>query len=302
MAISASAAAATAVAVTSSLFSPSLRYRAMDALLRLRNNPGILDSSSRGGARFCLLGPTVEETTLSLSNQSLRYLPIVLEGRFKGVWGPKQHRFTLAATGDTKALANQKWLRRMVRARGAGGAGPMAGPLFCRRQDHPTPIRVAELDKLFHRYLLVVPEESPELIGPNVDVEQDYSSWRSIRRGATTRVESLDPGGGGRCQQPLEKGRAGWKPRPKPGDAAGLHGCGGICAIEYSVLDVPLSPAENGLLPFDAGLVSTGRGCEVCLKDYRYKGGIACLLSGGLGPGALSIWQSISVLDPTGLL
>jgi hypothetical protein len=188
MAISASAATATAVAVASSLSSPSLRYRAMDALLRLRNNPGILDSSSRGGAQFCLLGPTVEETTLSLSNQSLRYLPIVLEGRFKGVWGRKQHRFTLAATGDTKALANQKWLRRMVRARGSGGAGPMADPLFCRRQDHPTPIRVAELDKLFHRYLLVVPEESPELIGPNVDVEQDYSSRRSIRRGATTHA------------------------------------------------------------------------------------------------------------------
>jgi hypothetical protein len=56
---------------------------------------------------FCLLGPTVEETTLSLSNHPLRYLTVVMEGRFKGVRGRKQHRFTLATTGATKALANQ---------------------------------------------------------------------------------------------------------------------------------------------------------------------------------------------------
>jgi hypothetical protein len=111
-----------------------------------------------------------------------------MEGRFKGVRGPKQHRFTLATTGATKALANQKWLGRTVRSRGAVGTGPLTGPLFCRSQDHPTPIRVAELDKLFHRYLLVVQEGNPELIGPNVDVERDYSSRCSIRRGATTHV------------------------------------------------------------------------------------------------------------------
>jgi hypothetical protein len=137
---------------------------------------------------FSLLGPTVEETTLSLSNHPLCYLMVVMEGRFKGVRARKQHRFTLATTGATKALANQKWLGRMVRARGAGGTGPLTGPLFCRSQDHPTPIRVAELDELFHRYLLVVQEESPELIGPNVDVERDYSMRHSVRRGATTHA------------------------------------------------------------------------------------------------------------------
>jgi hypothetical protein len=137
---------------------------------------------------FCLLRPTVEETSMSLKNRPLEYVMLVLEGSFKGVRGRKQHRFTLAPVSSSKVLANKIWLARLARARTANGTDKMEGPLFCRRLERPTPIRVVELDELFHQYLLVVQEECPELLGPGVDVERDYSVRRSIRRGATTHA------------------------------------------------------------------------------------------------------------------
>lgn len=137
---------------------------------------------------FCLLKQTIEETSMSLRNRPLQFLTLVLEGNFKGVRGRKQHRFTLATASSSAVLTNQKWLGRLVRARTSNGTLEMNGPLFCRRPEQTTPIRVAELDELFHRYLLRVQGESPELLGPNVDVEREYSVRLSIRRGATTHA------------------------------------------------------------------------------------------------------------------
>jgi hypothetical protein len=115
------------------------------------------------------------------------FLTLVLEGSFKGVRGRKQHRFTLAPTSSSGVLRNRLWLRRLAVERTKGG-GPRKGPLFCRRPTGSAPIRISELDEIFHRYLAALQGRAPELVGPGVDVERSYSFRRSVRRGSTTHA------------------------------------------------------------------------------------------------------------------
>ena len=136
---------------------------------------------------LCKLGPTISETTMSMRIPGTPFLTLVLEGSFKGVRGRKQHRFTLAPTSSSGVLRNRLWLRRLVVERTKGG-GPREGPLFCRRPTGSAPIRISELDEIFHRYLAALQGRAPELVGPGVDVERSYSFRRSVRRGSTTHA------------------------------------------------------------------------------------------------------------------
>ena len=54
------------------------------------------------------------------------------------------------------------------------------GPLLRRSITARTPATIRELDTLFHRYLLVVKNERPDLIVSEVDVGQDYSVCWSL--------------------------------------------------------------------------------------------------------------------------
>jgi len=136
---------------------------------------------------LCKLDPTISETSMSVKIPGKPFLTLVLEGSFKGVRGRKQHRFTLAPTSSSGVLRNRTWLRRLVVERTRGG-GPRKGPLFCRRPDGGAPIRISELDEVFHRYLVALQVKAPELLGPGVDVERSYSFRRSVRRGSTTHA------------------------------------------------------------------------------------------------------------------
>jgi hypothetical protein len=48
------------------------------------------------------------------------------------------------------------------------------------------PIRIAQLDKLLHRYLEGLQVDTPGLIGPQLEGASEYSFRRSIRHGSTT--------------------------------------------------------------------------------------------------------------------
>jgi hypothetical protein len=95
---------------------------------------------------FCRLGLTVEETAMSLRNCPVQYVALVTDGSFKG-----------SGAGST------------------GDVNPLAWPLFCRHPEQPAPLRIAERDELFHRHLLAMQEESPALLGSNVEVERAHS-------------------------------------------------------------------------------------------------------------------------------
>ena len=52
------------------------------------------------------------------------------------------------------------------------------------------PIRVKELDVLFHKYLVMVQEAFPGIIVPTLDVTEAYSMKRSLRRGSTAQARN----------------------------------------------------------------------------------------------------------------
>jgi len=64
-----------------------------------------------------------------------------------------------------------------------------SGPVFC----HPSGlvIRSSDLDFEFHTQLQLFQEHRPNLIPANIDIRVDYSVYRSLRRGSTSREGEL---------------------------------------------------------------------------------------------------------------
>jgi hypothetical protein len=64
--------------------------------------------------------------------------------------------------------------------------GLFNGPAFCNQNGEV--IQMSEYEEVFYTFLHEIQEQRPDLIGPDVDVEQIYGFYRSFRRGATTRA------------------------------------------------------------------------------------------------------------------
>jgi hypothetical protein len=52
------------------------------------------------------------------------------------------------------------------------------------------PAKTKELDVIFHKYMLMVQDQHPNLLGPEIDVVVAYSLRRSLRRGSTAQARN----------------------------------------------------------------------------------------------------------------
>ena len=52
------------------------------------------------------------------------------------------------------------------------------------------PAKTKELDVIFHKYMLMVQDQYPNLVGPEIDVVVSYSLRRSLRRGSTAQARN----------------------------------------------------------------------------------------------------------------
>jgi hypothetical protein len=75
-----------------------------------------------------------------------------------------------------------------ARGRAHERRGATEGTIILPETGLGAPIRISELDEVFHRNLVALQERAPELLGPGVDVERSYSFRRSVRRGSTTHA------------------------------------------------------------------------------------------------------------------
>ena len=118
----------------------------------------------------------------------LFYIPLMMVGRFKRVVGERKFIQPLSAvTNDKRDLSI--WFSRLMTYQMDLESG-CKGPLFPSRSGKR--MSIAEMDVLFHGILREVQNRNPAIIAEDVNVEEEYSTFRSLRRGATSEARNAN--------------------------------------------------------------------------------------------------------------
>ena len=121
-----------------------------------------------------------------MMEEDYRHIPLILAGTFKGEEGVKLFIQPLAAkTKDSRNLST--WYSRYLQT--LQEVGITTGPLF--RNDKGSRMSVSELDVHFISLLLEVQRKFPNAIPDSVKVDEVYSVFRSLRRGATSEAQNV---------------------------------------------------------------------------------------------------------------
>ena len=113
------------------------------------------------------------------------HVPLMLVGRFKNETGEKVFTQPLAHVSKS-GVTIMIWFWRTLGLLRANGKG--SGPLF--RNEKNKRASVSELDVLLHGILGRVQNRWPNIIPDHVRVQEEYSSLRSFRRGATAEAQN----------------------------------------------------------------------------------------------------------------
>ena len=117
------------------------------------------------------------------------HVPLVLSGRFKQTEGEKLFFLPLACRSSS-GIDIRLWTHRTIEAYGKFGV--FAGPLFriAQRGSKVRRSSVGDLDILFHGLMQRVQERWPQVLKPSVQVPDEMSVRRSLRRGSTTEASN----------------------------------------------------------------------------------------------------------------
>lgn len=152
-------------------------YLQIAFVLSLRGNEGFMIEA---GGLVGHLSHGLEE------EEDIPFVVIPLLGRFKNEDGEKWH-LMMSASITGSGFKVRSWAERLAQI--LIDEGKNSGPAFC----HPSGvvIKVVEMDAEFHTQLEIVQASRPDLISSTVDIREDYSVYRSLRRGSTSRVGEL---------------------------------------------------------------------------------------------------------------
>ena len=121
------------------------------------------------------------------------HVPLGMVGRFKRTVGEKKYVQPLAIRSES-GLEYRLWMYRMLTE--YAQVGVKAGPVFRRVKKKATDgvarARVGDMNLLLHPVLLRIQARLPDLIGEEVNVEDEYSVSRSLKRGATAQARNKD--------------------------------------------------------------------------------------------------------------
>jgi hypothetical protein len=121
-----------------------------------------------------------------------KHVPLMMAGRFKRETGEKLFCQPLAIDSTSK-VEIAKWFHRALWV--LEKLGIESGPMFrteARGGAKYKKSSVGDLDGLLHSILARVQNRFPEVIGKNVDVPEEYSASRSMRRGATSEAQNAE--------------------------------------------------------------------------------------------------------------
>jgi hypothetical protein len=129
----------------------------------------------------------------AISHPEAPHIPLGMIGRFKRTVGEKKYIQPLAVR-SVSGLEYRLWMHRMIIE--YGKVGTFAGPVFRRQKRRATDkverARIGDMNLLLHPLLARVQEKKPNLIGEEVKVEDEYSTSRSFKRGATAQARNMD--------------------------------------------------------------------------------------------------------------
>ncbi len=111
------------------------------------------------------------------------HVVIALLGRFKNEIGESYHLMPVLAS-TPGGLHPSRWVRRVLDQYEQKGI--VHGYMF--RNENGTKMKCKEVEKKFHERLETIQEKRPDLLGPEVDVVEEYGISRSFRRGATSEA------------------------------------------------------------------------------------------------------------------
>jgi pyrroloquinoline quinone (PQQ) biosynthesis protein C len=87
----------------------------------------------------------------------------------------------------TKSGRNiELWFSRLLNIQ--GGEGVVKGPMF--RAKNGKRMSIAEMDDYLHGMLLEVQRQFPRVLSDTVSVQEEFSVYRSLRRGATSEAQN----------------------------------------------------------------------------------------------------------------
>ena len=162
-----------------------------DKRLRISNTACLLISGYYGALR----GEELSRIHLGMIranwNEAIRYplarhVPLMLVGRFKNVKGQVVFCQPLATTTNDGFNIIQ-WFHRCISAHAAGGMG--SGLLF--RNEQGNKLSLAEMDTWLHDILHKVQQKFPSVIPDATQIEDEFSVYRSLRRGANTEARNV---------------------------------------------------------------------------------------------------------------
>ena len=111
------------------------------------------------------------------------HVVIPMLGQFKNEDGDRYHLVVSVATTES-GIQVREWIMKWCEFLRAERR--TTGPAFCAMDGEV--IITRELDDAFHDQLEFVQENRPDLIDATVDVREQYSIYRSLRRGSTARA------------------------------------------------------------------------------------------------------------------
>ena len=158
---------------------------------------GVLITSGLGGAlrgeeaNRMELGVIRKHWLEAISHREKPHVPLGMVGRFKRQVGEKMFIQPLTVR-SVSGLEYRLWMYRMITE--FDRQGIQTGPVF-RVTDKKDPrqykrAKVGDLDSLLYPLLRRVQEIHPDFIGEEVNVEDEYSVSRSLKRGATSQVRN----------------------------------------------------------------------------------------------------------------
>ena len=114
-----------------------------------------------------------------------KHVPLTLAGRFKRETGNKFFCQPLASTTNA-GRPIQLWFHRLLKL--LGKEGKVDGPMFTNANGKR--LSISEMDEFLHAVLCSVQQKFPNIIGDQIPVREEFSVYRSLRRGATSEAQN----------------------------------------------------------------------------------------------------------------
>jgi hypothetical protein len=113
------------------------------------------------------------------------HIPLMLAGTFKREVGQKL--FCQPLVSKTRGGRKiEVWFNRLLNIQGEEGV--VRGPMFRGRTGKR--MSIAEMDEYLHVVLLEVQRQFPRILSDTINVQDEFSVYRSLRRGATSEAQN----------------------------------------------------------------------------------------------------------------